>query len=159
MKLNINKGGRKLEIYQANTPKLTFARMIVHVHAHAHILSLYLLYVNGNAKNGFLLLNGTQYASLKMEVCSTQGQNRAVRITQGGRGCHPHLLYCTLFLVMVKRFFKELILYHMFLLFIHLAFHIIIILSFSAGSFFITRSISLLLYLLTDILNKRKHII
>jgi len=28
-------------------------------------LSFYLLHVNGNAKNGFLLLNGTQYARLK----------------------------------------------------------------------------------------------
>ena len=31
-----------------------------------------------------------------MAVRSTQCQNRAVRSTQGGRGCHPHILTWTL---------------------------------------------------------------
>ena len=39
----------------------------------------------------FLLLNGTQYARPKMAVRSTQGQNRAVRSTQGGGGVNPKM--------------------------------------------------------------------
>ena len=55
----------------------------VHVHA---IYLFYLLFVNGNANNGGVLLRSTP--GQKMAVRSTHGQNRAERNTQRWR--HPH---------------------------------------------------------------------
>jgi len=44
----------------------------------------YLLYVNGNAQNGFFVKRYTAREAKNWRYALTQGQNRAVRSTQGG---------------------------------------------------------------------------
>ena len=48
-------------------------------------LSFYFLYVNGNAKNGCFVVKRYAVREVKrIAVCSTQGQKRVARSTQGG---------------------------------------------------------------------------
>jgi len=61
------------------------------VHVHATYCNCILFMSMETPKMVFLLLNGTQYARPKMAVRSTQGQNRAVRSTQGGGGVNPKM--------------------------------------------------------------------
>ena len=50
-----------------------------------NILSFYLLYVNGNAKNGCFVVKRYEIREVKrMAVRSTQGKKRVARSTQGG---------------------------------------------------------------------------
>ena len=60
--------------------------MIVHVH---ETVILFSLCKWQREKCLFLLLNGMQYARLKIAVRSMQGQKKVVRSTQGEGGCHP----------------------------------------------------------------------